>query len=332
MAYVVRVHPKHKSLPTLHKSLQDTFEMDIAQQNVQYLAKDESFLGIRRQLLQNKCIGCSNLLLQYSTIIRSAWFIRSSGLIQRLAGVAFDKKLAILRDACHHVVTFFLSHLHRSEHYQGVNYLRVVVQQKYDVLKLHSVLRSIFSRCVFCRKRRAQTITPIMSDLKERLSPQAPVFWNTGIDYFEPFHVSVGCSTEKRWCFFTCLTTRAMDIEIVYSMDMISCIIGVERFIARRGKRSIIESDNGRNFVGVPMVESWNSSAPQFLADKGIKLKFNPPAAPLLGGAWQRLVRCFNQVFHAILGNQKLTNNFFSYYIRPSGTNFQRSTHNSQLF
>ena len=314
MAYVMRVHPKHKPFRTMDKSLQDPFEMDIAQQKVQYLAQGESFPGIRKQLLENKCISRSSPLLQYSPFVGSAGLIRSTGRIQRLEEVAFDMKHPILLDARQPVVTLFLSHLHCSHHHQGVDYLRAVVQQKYGILKLRSVLRSIHSRCIFCRKRRAQTITPMMSDLpKERLSPQSPVFWNTGVDYFGPFPVSVRRSTEKRWCFlFTCLTTRAIHIEIVSSMDTSSCIMGIERFIARRGKPSIIWSDNGTNFVAaekelVSTVESWYSSAPPLLADKAIKWKFNPPAAPHHGGAWERLVRSCKQVFYAILGNQKLT-------------------------
>ena len=235
MAYVMRVHPKHKRFRTMNKSLQDPFEMDIAHQIVQYLAQDESFSGIRKQLFENKCISRSSPLLQYSPFVGSAGLIWSTGRIQRLEGVAFDMKHPILFDARHPVVTLFLSHLHCSHHHQGVDYLRAGVQRKYGILKLRSVLRSIHSRCIFCRKRRAQTITPLMSDLpKERLSPQSPVFWNTGVDYFGPFHVFVLRSTEKRWCFlFTCLTTRAIHIEIVSSMDTSSCIMKIERFITR---------------------------------------------------------------------------------------------------
>ena len=117
----------------------------------------------------------------------------------------------------------------------------------------------------------------------------------------------------KRWCFlFTRMTTRAVHIEIVSSMDTSSCVMGIERFIARRGTPSVIWSDNGTNFVGAEKellncIQSWNGQAPPELAKKGFKWKFNPPAAPHQGGSWERLVRCCKRVFYAIIGSRKLT-------------------------
>ncbi|XP_063725777.1 uncharacterized protein LOC134853677 [Symsagittifera roscoffensis] len=129
-----------------------------------------------------------------------------------------------------------------------------------------------------------------MADLPiERLGYKQPPFTNTGVDYFGPFLVPIRRSTEKRWGFlFTCLTTRAVHIEVVPSLDTSSCVMGVEMFIARRGTPTTIMSDNGTNF-------------------KGIKWKFNPPSAPHHGGSWERLVRSVKRVLYDILGNRRVT-------------------------
>ena len=126
------------------------------------------------------------------------------------------------------------------------------MQEHYTVLKLRSSLRSIKAHCLRCREFQAVTMQPIMSDLpKERLAYQSPPFTNTGVDYFGPFYVSVRRTTEKRWGFlFTCLTTRAVHVEIVTSMDTSSCVKGVERFVSRRGTPAMIWSDDGTNFIG----------------------------------------------------------------------------------
>ena len=80
-----------------------------------------------------------------------------------------------------------------------------------------------------------------MADLtKERLAYQFPPFTNTVVDYFGPFCVTVRRNTEKSWGFlFTCLTTRAVHVEVVSSMDTSSCVMGVERFVSPRGTSSL---------------------------------------------------------------------------------------------
>ena len=154
-----------------------------------------------------------------------------------------------------------------------------------------------------------------MADLpKERLAYQSPPFTNTGVDIFGPIYVTVRRTTEKRWGFlFTCLTTRAIHVEIVPSMDASSCVMGAERFVSRRGKPAIIWSDNGTNFVGTEKklrenIEKWNFiNIAVELAHKGIKWRFNPPGAPHQGGIWERLVRSFKRILYTILGTRRLT-------------------------
>ena len=153
-----------------------------------------------------------------------------------------------------------------------------------------------------------------MSDLPiERLGYRQPPFNNCGVDYFGPFHVTICRSSEKRWAFlFTCLTTRAIHIEVVPSMDSSSCVMGVERFIARQGTPSKIWPDNGPIFVGAEKelllcTRAWNDLAPTLLVHKGIEWKYNPPSSPHHGGSWERLVRSCKRVFYSILTPRKLT-------------------------
>ena len=89
------------------------------------------------------------------------------------------------------------------------------------VLNLPKEMSWSKAHCLRFREFHAVTMQLIMSDLpKERIAYQSPPFTNTGLDYFGPFYVTVRRSTEKSWGFlFTCLTTRAVHIEIVTSID-----------------------------------------------------------------------------------------------------------------
>ena len=143
---------------------------------------------------------------------------------------------------------------------------------------------------------------------------QSPPFTNTGVDYFDSFYVTVRQTTEKRWGFlFTCLTTRAVHVEVVPFMDTSSCLMGVERFISRRGTPAMIRSDNGTDFIGAEKelrecMKKWNAlNINAELAHKGNKWRFNPPSAPHQGGIWEMLVRSFKRVLYTILGTRRFT-------------------------
>jgi len=143
-----------------------------------------------------------------------------------------------------------------------------------------------------------------MSSLPEdRLEPNGWPFKYTGLDYFGPLYSTIGRRTEKRWvALFTCLTTRAVHLEIAHDLSTDSCIIAVRNFMCRRGPVVRLRSDNGKNFIRA------NREARKFidvfepekiqdeLLSKGIKWIFNCPVNPAAGGIWERMVQCVKKV------------------------------------
>ena len=320
VAYMLRLLNKNCFYRCPSAAITDPAELEHAEQRLFYIAQSESFPSEKINLLKSSPLGRTSKIAQYSPFIGPNGLIRASGRTKQLNVATFDVKHPVVLDGRHPLVRLLLEHLHKNHYHQGVDYLRALVQQRFAVVKLRTTLRTIVSRCVTCRKRRAETLNPMMSDLpRERLAFKEPPFSNTGIDYFGPFFVSVKRSTEKRWGFlFTCLTTRAVHFEVVPSMDTSSCVMGIERFCARRGTPSVIWSDNGTNFVASEKelmynINNWNQ---QVLNDahlkKRIKWKFNPPSAPHHGGVWERVVRSFKHVFYAVLGNRRLTDEILS--------------------
>ena len=117
-----------------------------------------------------------------------------------------------------------------------------------------------------------------MADLPEERLDASTAFTNVGVDYFGPFTEKIGRRNEKRWCcLFTCLTVRAVHIEVVPKLDTDSCLNAILRFIARRVKPSTIISDNGKSFVGAERefaeyVAAWNKERiEEHLIQQGIR-------------------------------------------------------------
>ena len=169
---------------------------------------------------------------------------------------------------------------------------------------------------MFCTKKRDSFLNKqFMADLLRcRLPVNEPPCYNVEVHYFGPFLIEQKRSLVKSYgCLFTCLSMRAVHIEIANSLTADSFINTLRRFIARRGKPDHIYSDNGSNFVGANriMCESLDElnqeSFNQFvLSASQIKWKFNPPKASHMGVAGERMIRLVCKILEASNRDQTL--------------------------
>ena len=187
------------------------------------------------------------------------------------------------------------------------------LRQKYWILEGLVTVQRISSSCPSWRRLRAKPGPPVMADLPDsRLGYQQPLFAN-GVVYFGPILVRHGRKTEKRHgALFTCLTTRAVHLEIGHSLDTDSCLMAVRRMMARRGKAAIIWSDNGTNFVGSErelreaLKRLDNERIVDQLSNERVQWHFNPPSSPHFGGAWECLVQSAKRELKAAVRKQCL--------------------------
>ena len=102
-------------------------------------------------------------------------------------------------------------------------------------------------------------------------------------------------------------------IEIENSMGTSSFVMGIERFIARRGTPQVLWSDNGTKFTGAEKKFSvcFKASNQRMIASKmskkSIKWHFNHPSSPHHVGSWERMLRSVKRTLYDVLGNHQLT-------------------------
>ena len=147
----------------------------------------------------------------------------------------------------------------------------------------------------------------------ERLIPDNPPFTNVGLDYFGPIEVKKARSLVKRYgVIFTCMSSRAVLLEVAHSLDTDSCINAIRRFISRRGQVEHLRSDNGSNLVGAErelkkaLLTLNQHQVKDSLLQHGVKWSFNPPAASHHGGVWERLIRMVRCILCSVLHQQTL--------------------------
>jgi hypothetical protein len=111
---------------------------------------------------------------------------------------------------------------------------------------------------------------------------------------------------------FTCLVTRAIHLEIAFSLETDSCVNAIRRFIARRGTVKLFRSDNGTNLVGAERemreeIAKWNTSHfHQAFRQQAVTWIFNPPSGSHFGGVWERLIRSVRKILYSLMKEQMI--------------------------
>lgn len=169
-----------------------------------------------------------------------------------LAEVNKDAKRPIILPRKHIGTQLIIQHYHELYHHVQHETCINEIRQKFYIPRLRSELKKVRNKCQHCKNFNALPVIPEMASLPiARLSLNQRPFSYVGIDYFGPLYVTVGRHKEKRWgVIFTCMTIRAIHIEVAKDLTTDSCIIVIQNFIARRGTPIEIYCDNGTNLRG----------------------------------------------------------------------------------
>ena len=205
-----------------------------------------------------------------------------------------------------------VEHYHRVMNHSGRQLtLSSIRSAGYFIEGGRTLVNSVISACVICRKLRYQPCIPKMADLPKDRLEESPPFTSTGVDMFGPFAVTEGIttrrnpSTKKVWgLLLICMVTRAVHIETVPGLDTSSMRNALRRFFALRGVCKHLRSDNGTNFVAT----CKQIDAQKCLTDLKSEANrhdctwsFNAPGASHMGGSWERAIGSIRKVMGSSL-------------------------------
>ncbi|KRZ58658.1 hypothetical protein T02_1348 [Trichinella nativa] len=133
---------------------------------------------------------------------------------------------------------------------------------------------------------------------------ESPPFSHTGVDFAGPLFVlpegqGRNARVNKAYvCIFTCMTTRAVHLELLREQTTDNFLQGLRRFISRRGRPRVIQSDKFRSFkladkfIRCLFRDSDWEKLQRKLNEERIRWKFITPRALRCGGYWERLIQC----------------------------------------
>ncbi|XP_054745916.1 uncharacterized protein LOC129250308 [Anastrepha obliqua] len=252
-------------------------------------------------------INRKSFLFKFSPYLDQIGLLRVKGRIDAAEGVAINVKRPIILPRKHDVTRLLVDFYHRKFHHHHNEIVVNEMRQRFCISALKRLVKECAAKCQTCRNRRASPQPPQMGDLPmERVSPFTRPFTFTGVDYFGPMDVVIGRRREKRWgALFTCLTTRAVHIEISPTLSTESFLLIFKQFVSRRGVPKRIISDNGTNFRGasVLLVKEIERISSNDIERKYPEIEwiFIPPASPHMGGSWERMIRSTKSILMDIL-------------------------------
>ncbi|XP_055524492.1 uncharacterized protein LOC129718097 [Wyeomyia smithii] len=237
------------------------------------------------------------------------------------AQISTGRRHPIILDKDHPLTELIVLHYHHKLLHAGQQLLIASVRERFWPLSIRNLARKIIHRCVFCFRVKPTVHEQLMADLpSERVTP-APPFLRVGVDYCGPFQTNY--ANRKKGplkCYaaiFVCLVTKAVHIELVADLTTSAFIAAFKRFVARRGKPSIVMCDNGKNFVGakreldelrkVFLTQRSQEQIVSEAADDGVEFKFIPPRSPNFGGLWEAAVKSMKQHLKRTIGMKVLT-------------------------
>nr|XP_022305787.1 uncharacterized protein LOC111112553 [Crassostrea virginica] len=264
-------------------------------------------------LEQNLPLPKSSHILSLDPFLDSNHLLSIGGRLKH-ANIPLPEKHPLLIPGKHHIAKLLISQVHEDIQHQGRHLTEGSLRAAgYWVTGAKRLISLHVHKCVPCRKLRRPLELQKMSDLPpDRLEP-GPPFSNVGVDVFGPWNIMTrrtrgGSAQSKRWAvMFSCLTTRAVHIELIEEMSSSALINAVRRFVAIRGEVKIFRSDRGTNFIGatddlrIDAVNVEDGELRNYLYKSGTIWIFNAPCSSHMGGAWERMIGSARRILNSML-------------------------------
>lgn len=293
-------------------------------------ARIRILLAVQRQVYSEEihCLQKGGQVPKQCSLSKLCPFIDSEGLLRvggrlKKSQLTAEEGQPVIMPGKHHVTSLLIRHCHEQVCHQGRHLTEGALRSAgFWIVGGRRSVSSLVYNCVTCRRLRGREEEQIMADLPaDRLSTDPP-FTFVGLDVFGPWCVTSrrtrgGLANSKRWAIiFTCMSVRAIHIEVIESMDSSSFINALRRFFAVRGPVKQLRSDCGTNFVGacrelgITSKGCNNKEVSNYLSDQGCVWLFNPPHSSHMGGSWERMIGVTRRILDAMflkLGSFQLT-------------------------
>lgn len=282
-----------------------------AEQLLIKVCQKESFSDEIKDLKTGSSVKRSSKILQMNPFLDSNGLMRSNSRLSKVAWLEDEVKYPVILPKHHAMTWLIVKQVHEKiGHPLSINAALNEIQRRFWIIRARSLLKLIQAKCMVCKLAKEKCLQPKMAPIpRYRFDPPLQAFSKTGLDFAGSFltkRSARGLSKNKRYmALFTCLQTRAVHIEMVYSLETGSFMNALARMIARRGCPREIVSDNGRTFVRANReLKKLVENDRQKIQNEGrlpISWYFNPPFGSSFGGIFEIMIKSAKRALSCVM-------------------------------
>ena len=278
-------------------------------------------------------------LKELQPIVAENGLILVGGRCQYSGDMKYEAKHPIILPAGDKYVASFVLSLHKAAGCPGPETMLAYLRAKYWPLQGRRSVKSMIRKCVRCMRLRAVPFKQVIAPLPQRRTEFSIAFTHAAVDLGGPYQVLVvppGNSKRKRkvkldkkgkiiplrpdeeprfhsmWIVvFSCLTSRAVHVDYMWSCQTEDFVNALQRFIARRGCPETLTLDNAKYFKKAEReLDKLYRNLQTGLIQKHmmktpaqIRFIFSPERSPHWGGVFETTIKAVKVALKATLGN-----------------------------
>ena len=167
--------------------------------------------------------------------------LRCDGRLRFAECLPWETRYPIIFLRNHWITTLIIKDSHKKSFYTGTNEVLAELSVQYWIVSAREAMKEWEKKCMQCRRTKATPAKQIMSPLPELWTWNSlQAFSQTSVDFGGPFITRQGrgkTHLKQYLCLFTCLATRAVHLELAFSLDTDSFLNAFFRMASRHGLR-----------------------------------------------------------------------------------------------
>ena len=241
--------------------------------------------------------------------------LRSHGRISKSLHFNYEICNPILLAKIHPFTRLIILNAHSQVQHLGVQTTLNHIRNKgFWIPQARQAVKTVLSTCFLCKKYNALCYNyPKLTNLPRHQLTLIKPFYHVGVDFTSHIWIKDTESGNEQKMYillFTCLSIRALHMELVPDMTTENFLLAFQRFCNRYTIPSHLYSDNARAFVKAGDILSDVLSSQEFcdhLTQLHIKHVKIPLYAAFIGAAWERLIRTVKSCLYKTVQTKTLS-------------------------